>query len=219
MQTSESIKEIAGALCEFQGKVGTIKKSETNPFFKSKYADLSTILDAIQLPLIECGLSFVQFPSGENGLETMLMHKSGEWMREVYYMNPTKKPIKQYDSYDSQGKGIGSYKIVAYESDPQGAGSVITYQRRYALGAILGLNIDEDDDGNAGSNPEPKKQDKEPKRTAHKWSHDELNLMSLEGFKEIKNGEKDGRKWYLVEFQDKQGFIDERTYELLTKKV
>jgi len=131
MMTSESIKEIASALCEFQGKIGIIKKSEVNPFFKSKYADLSTILDAIQEPLAACGLSFVQFPTGNYGLETMLMHTSGEWMRDGYTMKPTK-------------------------DDPQGAGSVITYQRRYALGAILGLNIDEDDDGNAGSE-KPKK--------------------------------------------------------------
>jgi hypothetical protein len=56
------------------------------------------------------------------------MHVSGEWMSESYEMQPTKH-------------------------DPQGAGSVITYQRRYALGAILGLNIDEDDDANKASQP------------------------------------------------------------------
>ena len=126
MNKSESIKELATALCKFQAEVETIRKKETNPFFKSKYADLSSILNVIKDPLTKNGLSFVQFPSGEYGLTTILMHISGEWIEESYKMTPVK-------------------------NDPQGAGSVITYQRRYALGAILGLNIDEDDDGNKGS--------------------------------------------------------------------
>jgi hypothetical protein len=121
MEKSTEIKNIAIALCNFQGAVEKIRKTATNPFFKSKYADLSDILEVIRQPLVENGLSFVQFPKGRYGLETMLMHTSGEWMSESYEMEPTKK-------------------------DPQGAGSVITYQRRYALGAILGLNIDIDDD-------------------------------------------------------------------------
>ena len=126
MEKSESIKNLAIALCDFQGAVETIRKTETNPFFKSKYASLADILSVIREPLTENGLSFVQFPKGKYGLETMLMHTSGEWISEWYEMKPTKE-------------------------DPQGAGSVITYQRRYALGAILGLNIDVDDDGNSGS--------------------------------------------------------------------
>lgn len=126
MNKSESIKELATALCEFQSEVEKIKKTATNPFFKSKYATLSDILDVIRQPLASNGLSFVQFPIGEYGLDTMLMHTSGEWISESYIMKPTK-------------------------TDPQGAGSVITYQRRYALGAILGLNIDVDDDANKAS--------------------------------------------------------------------
>lgn len=126
MNKSESIKEIATALCNFQSVVGKIKKSETNPFFKNKYADLSSILDVIRQPLSDNGLSVCQFPIGNCELETILLHISGEWMSATYEMKPTK-------------------------NDPQGAGSVITYQRRYALGAILCLNIDHDDDGNKGS--------------------------------------------------------------------
>lgn len=126
MEKSQSIKELATALCKFQGEVSKIKKTETNPFFKSKYASLSDILDVIREPLSNNGLSFVQFPSGENGLITLLMHNSGEWISDLYFMKPVK-------------------------NDPQGLGSVITYQRRYALGSILGLNIDDDDDGNKAS--------------------------------------------------------------------
>jgi hypothetical protein len=126
MEKSTEIKNLATALNAFQGEVSKIAKTATNPFFKSKYASLSDILDVIREPLFNNGLSFVQFPKGKYGLETMLMHVSGEWVSESYEMEPTKK-------------------------DPQGAGSVITYQRRYALGAILGLNIDVDDDGNKAS--------------------------------------------------------------------
>ena len=128
MEKSETIKEIANALCKFQAEVEKIKKGATNPFFKSKYATLADILDVIRQPLANNGLSFVQFPKGVHGLETMLMHISGEYLSESYEMRPVK-------------------------DDPQGAGSVITYQRRYALGAVLGLNIDEDDDGNKASTP------------------------------------------------------------------
>jgi hypothetical protein len=122
MEKSTEIKNLAIALCNFQGAVETIRKTAINPFFKSKYADLADILEVIRQPLTENGLSFVQFPKGKYGLETMIMHTSGEWLSESYEMEPSKK-------------------------DPQGAGSVITYQRRYALGAILGLNIDIDADG------------------------------------------------------------------------
>lgn len=129
MEKSTSIKAIAGAIKAFQSKMGKLPKDTTNPFFKSKYCALPTILDAIQLPLAESGLSFVQFPDGDNQLTTILMHsESGEYLQATYSMHPTK-------------------------TDPQGIGSAITYARRYALGAILGLNIDEDDDGNAASKP------------------------------------------------------------------
>lgn len=137
MEKSESIKELAIALCKFQGAIEPIKKGSENPFYHSKYADLTSILDTIRKPLSENGLSFVQFPTGQNGLETTLMHTSGEWMSAVYEMKPTK-------------------------ADPQGLGSAITYQRRYALGSILGLSTEDDDDGNKGS--EPVKETKEVKR-------------------------------------------------------
>lgn len=127
METSPTIGAIAAALIIFHKEVGVVKKSETNPFFKSKYADLSAVITAIDEPLEKAGLAYTQFPTGQNELTTMLMHaESGEWIKGSFTMTPTK-------------------------NDPQGQGSVITYQRRYALGAILGLNIDEDDDGNKAS--------------------------------------------------------------------
>lgn len=137
MEKSDSIKELVGALVKFQTHVGKIKKDSNNPFFKSKYAALPDILDVIQQPLIECGLTINQFPTGTNGLTTILSHTSGEYMMDTYIMNPAK-------------------------NDPQGIGSCITYQRRYALGAVLSLNIDEDDDGNAASGNTSKPASKAP---------------------------------------------------------
>lgn len=129
MNKSESIKNLAAALLQFDAKVNTVKKGETNPFFKNKYAPLPDILSAIKEPLLESGLTVKQFPVGEHELTTILIHaESGEYIESTYKMRPGK-------------------------DDPQGEGSRITYQRRYALGAALGLNIDEDDDGNKASKP------------------------------------------------------------------
>lgn len=129
MEKSESIKNLAMALIKFHTVVGKIKKDSTNPFFKSKYADLSDIQDEISAPLIESGLVVSQLPMGKNELTTILIHsESGEYIMGTYEMTPVK-------------------------NDPQSVGSCITYQKRYALGAILNLNIDADDDGNAASKP------------------------------------------------------------------
>lgn len=147
MERSDSIKEIANALCEFQKKVGKIKKDSNNPFFKSKYASLANILDVIQSPLSECGLSITQMPTGENELETILMHISGEYISSTYSMRPSK-------------------------NDPQGVGSCITYQRRYAIGAILCLNIDDDEDANIASGNTAQKE--LPKKTASSNQKKEL---------------------------------------------
>lgn len=125
--TTDSVKAIGGALLKFHAEADKIYKDATNPFFKSSYAPLPTILEGIKKPLQAAGLVFSQFPVDTNGLTTLLIHpESGEWIRGTFFMTPSK-------------------------NDPQGQGSVITYQRRYALGAILGLNIDQDDDGNAAS--------------------------------------------------------------------
>jgi hypothetical protein len=126
MRTSEQINEITSALIVFHDEVNSIPKSADNPFYKSKYVPLDKILSGIQEPLKKANLSFVQFPHGENELTTRIIHTSGQWMEDTFYMKPVK-------------------------SDPQAYGSVITYQRRYALSAILGLNTDEDDDGNKAS--------------------------------------------------------------------
>jgi hypothetical protein len=133
MQKSNQVSSLAKSMILFQVKVESIKKDAKNPFFKSSYASLSNILDAIKEPLIESGLSILQFPTGDYGLTTILLHESGEYLKSEYTMRPVK-------------------------DDPQGRGSAITYARRYALASVLCLNIDEDDDGNTatygGKNPQ-----------------------------------------------------------------
>jgi hypothetical protein len=132
IEKSESIKALTSALAKFHTSVTMIAKDEKNPYFNNKYASLSSILEGIKKPLQESGLVFTQLPSGEDELITMLIHaESGEYISSSYSMKPVK-------------------------NDPQGRGSAITYQRRYSLAAILGLNIDDDDDANAASTP-PKK--------------------------------------------------------------
>jgi hypothetical protein len=132
MKQSESIKNLAGAMAAAQGDMGAATKSASNPFFKSKYADLGDVIDAVKPPFAKHGLSYVQFPvTGENsvGVTTRLMHSSGEWLEQDYFI-----PLGKMDA--------------------QAAGSAITYARRYALQSIAGIPS-EDDDGNAATQAAP----------------------------------------------------------------
>lgn len=123
---SESITNIAKAMMEFQKNVKPIPKNGTNPHFKSSFATLDDIVGTIKEPMEKAKLSYMQMPTGENQLVTILMHESGEFMESIVKMKPTK-------------------------DDPQGQGSAITYMRRYSLSAMLGLATEEDDDGNGAS--------------------------------------------------------------------
>ena len=156
MNKSESIKNIAGALVDFQSSVSKVAKESDNPFFKSKYASLANILDTIQKPLSECGLAISQFPDG-NALTTILLHAdSGEWMESSYVMP------------------------VAKQNDPQAMGSAMTYARRYALGSILNLNIDDDDDGEKAMGRQiPKKDELTPKHPSWAKAVDHLKTGGL----------------------------------------
>jgi len=140
MEKSESIINLAKALIVFDKEMGIVKKGETNPFFKNKYAALPDILEAIKEPLQKAGLTIKQFPEGEGLLTTLLIHaESGEFISSTYQMK-------------------------AVKDDPQQQGSRITYQRRYAIGAVLGLNIDIDDDGNNANKQPEKKPEVKPEQ-------------------------------------------------------
>ena len=135
MMQSESIAKLAASLCGVQAKLTHAKKDSANPFFKSKYADLESVWDSCRELLASHGLSVAQFPGlytehdKSMSLTTILMHGSGEWISQEMSV-PVTKP------------------------DAQGAGSALTYMRRYALAAVVGV-VQADDDGNAASSPKP----------------------------------------------------------------
>lgn len=129
MTHSESINEIATALAKAQGQIEGAKKDKKNPHFKNDYADLASVWDACREALTKNGLSVAQSAEssgdGGYGVTTMLLHTSGQWMSGTLYLRPAK-------------------------DDPQGAGSCLTYARRFALSAMVGV-APADDDGNAAS--------------------------------------------------------------------
>jgi hypothetical protein len=137
MKMSDTITAIATALAKAQGEIEDATKTGINPAFRSKYADLAAVRAVIREPLAVNDLSVMQFPrtvAGGVEVETMILHKSGEYMSESLFM-----PVSKNDAH--------------------GIGSGITYARRYGLMSLLCLAAD-DDDGNAavekGPAPAPK---------------------------------------------------------------
>ena len=131
MEMSPEIKELASALSNAQKEFEPIKKTALNPFFKSKYATLDAVLDAVVETLQAYGLSVSQLPEPD-GLTTILMHKSGEWIKSKMNLCMDKQTA-------------------------QAQGSAITYARRYALSAILNVASEPDDDGQEASKKTRKK--------------------------------------------------------------
>ena len=129
---SESITELAKALLNVQRTVQPIAKDAENPFTKSWYASLNSVMDACKSALIENGVWLCQYPvpvepPNSLGLVTKLTHaESGQWQSSLAVV-----PLPK--------------------ADPQGMGSAMTYARRYALTAMLGM-VTEDDDGEGAKN-------------------------------------------------------------------
>lgn len=128
MKRSETINKICSALSKAQGEFTNPKKTKTNPYYNSKYADMADILDAIRPVLLKNELSIIQ--DTENGdldrviITTTLMHSSGEY-------------------FESGALTLKPDKITA-----QGVGAAITYGRRYSISSILNIASEDDDDGN-----------------------------------------------------------------------
>lgn len=122
--------ELSKALLEAQKEFPAIKKESDNPYFNSKYASLDNILSVILPILHKHGLIVTQFPidlDGRVGVRTQIIHAESGQMMESSFTLPLSK------------------------NDPQGAGSCITYARRYSVQSMLGLNVEDDDDGNKAS--------------------------------------------------------------------
>lgn len=126
---SPTIGKLTEALAKANLSFEAIKKETENPYFKSQYADLSTLIAATRGALSKNGLVVIQTPRTKEGLvfvTTALLHTSNEWISEDLELRPAK-------------------------SDPQGCGSAMTYARRYAYQSILNIAGEVDDDGNAAS--------------------------------------------------------------------
>ena len=155
MKTSETLTELAKSLCQFQSEIKDAHKD--TQAYNYKYADLGTVLELIRPVMGKYGLSLAQFPVSDGdrvGVTSMLMHKSGEWIRDTLYL-----PI------------TGSAKM----SGAQLAGSVITYARRYSAAAILGIT-QVDDDAAMPAQPDVSRETQKPVKPA-KMATDEQKIL------------------------------------------
>ena len=128
-ERSQTIGKLSLALSKAQASMEAASKDATNPFFKSKYADLASVWKACRKELTENELSIMQLPTGKPptiGLVTILSHSSDEFV-------------------------ASSFAVETKKSDPQSIGSAVSYLKRYALAAMVGIATDGDDDGNAAS--------------------------------------------------------------------
>jgi len=133
VRRSQTITKLVAALAKAQGELKNPAKDKKNSHFGNWYADLATVIDTVMPVLATHGLAVIQMPCewGDHpALCTLLTHESGEWVESTMRTRPSK-------------------------TDPQGQGSAITYARRYALQAVVGVAADDDDDGNEASRPAP----------------------------------------------------------------
>lgn len=138
MNQSQELNELFTALAKSQGEMVLAKQSSSNPFFKSKYADLTEIVNSSRPALVKHGLCVSQRilvgDLGNNILSTILGHSSGQWLESTTSINPPK-------------------------SDIQSMGSYITYLKRYSYAAIVGVATTDDDGEQAMVDDRNKKND------------------------------------------------------------
>jgi hypothetical protein len=163
-----------GALSKAQGMVKAVHKTKVNPQFRSKYASLDDILEMLRPICSECGIAIIQIPVFEEsacGVKTVITHSSGDSLECGELLLPL-------------GRSGGA----------QGAGSSLTYARRYAISALFCISCDDDDDGNTAqkNKPAPKPERtlderKEACKAALKTAGFELTEDDLESLSEIDN--------------------------------
>ena len=189
MKTSPEINEIAAALSKVQQEGLFALKDSNNPFFKSKYADLSSVWEVSRKPLTDNGLSVAQPLSyGRDGspiITTLLMHTSGQWIS-------------------------GDCKIKPDKETPQAYGSAITYARRYSLASMLGV-CPEDDDAESAMRRENKPIDE--------YVNDQQFADIATLIQEVGANEKAFLKYLKIESLDKMPvFMYERAVKELERK-
>ena len=158
------MKNISKAILEAQKEMGNATKGSTNPFFKSKYADLNAIREACMPALHNHGISVLQ-PTvnidGKNFIKTVLLHESGETFEGLTEI------------------------IYSKQNDAQAQGSGITYARRYGLQSLLNIGAD-DDDGNKASQPQVPRQDE----LVIEWQSELDKCKTLDDLAALYNGNK-----------------------------
>lgn len=152
MEHSDQINEIAAALAKAQGAMKApeknrtvrVKSQRTGAEYEFSYSTFDALIEAARKPLTDNGIAFMQFPDVREAIvtvDTMLVHESGQFFRNTLV-------LKAADSF------------------PQSVGSAISYAKRYALAAMLGLAGEEDDDANAAEGNDAEKKPKPARKAA-----------------------------------------------------
>lgn len=203
MEKSESIDQLATALSKFQGELNqpslnsTVEvKTRTGGSYKFKYADLSECKKAANKPLSNNGLSVAQLIEDDYSICTMLLHASGQWISS-------------------------RVKIPATEQGAQAIGSAITYAKRYAFCAILGIVADDDEDGNLSQGNTANKKNSTPSKPELKMF--DLKLVDNQEFmQKIYSYEKkdleESKRFSLKAFIETFYRIDSNAFDLLVNK-
>lgn len=206
---SENIADLAAALCKAQGEIAAADKDSENPHFKSRYADLASIIAAVREPLSKNGLCFTQSPSTAGSMvtvETTIWHQTGQYLK-------------------------GYLSISCNDSRPQSIGSGISYAKRYALQSMLGVASEDDDDGNAAQGkPATARAERIPAEhpgfanTLPAHAHHLESLCRQMGFKTRQGVDTmvkmlSGGKWATIKDLAKAGAIEtEAVYQTLLKE-
>lgn len=203
MEPTTQQKAYSSALVAAIGELSNVPKTANNPYFKSKYAPLDAIIDATRPIMAKHGLAVTQQPlfmDGAAGVETTIIHKDGHSTTTTLLL-----PLK--------------------DQSPQGVGSAITYARRYALAAVLGVASEDDDDGNVAEGKRPvdshrpaiaKVMDKNPTvRPAGNVTATWRGVLPVQAKVAAQSKEGASKKWtlYSVEFNDNGKTIEAMTFD------
>lgn len=156
VNTSAAHGNIASALADAQGKMDKARKSANNLHFKTKYADLASVMDACLPALSAVGIAVIQ-PPGEN--------EAGRYVETVLTHGPSGERM------------TCRVPLIVQKNDMQGYGSAVTYARRYGLMAMAGI-APEDDDGNAAVQAAPTRQQQRPEGPPPEAIRDAVSAIS-----------------------------------------
>lgn len=188
MQQSESITKLAQALSLALAEMEEVVRDGENPHFKSRYATLPAVLQAIRPVLAKHKLALVQVPGWNEGrctVHSRIIHESGEWVG-------------------------GTSEAPLQKQDAQGVGSAITYLRRYSVMSLCGIGA-EDDDGNEAASPATKQ---EPKQDAFAAAMAKLEQCSSMDALKAAFTSISHQRWTEAQMKTLTGLKDQRKAEL-----